>query len=126
MAGKGMCSLSNNFIKPSLQFNLGYKHKYYEIALSNKFGMVNLSNIRYTPGDSTQKPWESLQNAMDEPRRFVYEPGLMFRAGIPELRFQFYLGLSPILGSDWPNDAMIVSIGLSSTFGRQKSRGMNW
>jgi hypothetical protein len=102
--------LNANLVRLSLQPGIGYKHRYFEAALSSRLAMLNYFNVG---GDLVTGGENQQQYLRDNRLQFLVEPALTFRAGGPSLKAEAQLGWSVNLTeSDFPQDKNWASAGI--------------
>lgn len=109
-----MGDISANIMRIGLQPNLGYKTKYYEIALSGRF--VNLS-YRNISGDLIFDGRSQTDYLKENESSFLIEPALTFRFGLEKLKVQIQYGYSfNASNPDFKQDHSFLTMGANVTF----------
>lgn len=94
-----MANFSVNANKMFLQTNLGYRSKYFDVALTPKFSFVKYSNFNSTNYSDNQLSEDYLENKRIENPLFVFaEPAITIRGGYKFVKLQAQYGVTLNLG----------------------------
>lgn len=102
--------ISANIVRYGLQPNFGFVTKYFTIALSSRFVVLDYSSIR---GSLIYNNENQIDYLRDNKTHFLIEPALTLRGGLEWLQFQFQIGPSiNVANSSFPQDDGFATFGL--------------
>ena len=102
--------LNANLVRIALQPALGYKHRYFEAAVSSRVGMLTYFNVDGSLARNGESEAEYLR---DHRVQFLAEPAVTVRAGSDVVKAEAQVGWSVNLGDDeFPQDKNWASLGL--------------
>jgi hypothetical protein len=94
-----MASFDVNAMKGFVQTNLGYRSKYFDVALTPKFSFVKYSNFSQTNYSNEQLKKDYLDNNRLTDPLFVFaEPAITVRGGYKFIKLQAQYGLTLNVG----------------------------
>lgn len=109
-----MGDISANILRVGIQPNLGYKTKYFSIAISTRLVNLFYNNIK---GDLIYGNISQPDYLKDNASQILLEPAITFRTGFERLKFQLQYGLSANLtNSEFDQDRQHLTIGLNFNF----------
>jgi hypothetical protein len=101
-AGIGFAGIKNtyqssrldvNFIKPFIQPSIGISRKWFDVALTPRFGIVSYTSHEIQTSDAAYRA--AAENFFDDQKTtFVFEPGLTLRVGAKNLKLQLQYNIS--------------------------------
>ncbi len=102
--------ISGNIGRYGLQPNFGFVTKYFTIALSSRFVVLNYSDI---DGDLIYNNEDQATYLRENKTHFLIEPALTLRGGLEWLQFQIQFGPSiNVTNSSFPQDDGFATFGL--------------
>jgi hypothetical protein len=112
--------VKNNFIKPFIQRNFGYRTKYIDFILNNRMSFLHIDRFRETHHNDngyTKTSDNYVDYVRKYPNSFLLESGITLRLGEGDLKVQLHLGTSINL-SDFAyyQEHYLLSLGLVYKF----------
>lgn len=106
--------ISANLVRVGIQPNIGFKSKYFTLALSSRFVNLSYNNIE---GDLMFGDKSQAQYLEDHSSNFLIEPALTVRAGLEKVKLQLQYGYS-FNASDisFKQKRALLTMGLSFNF----------
>ena len=108
-------TIQNDFVKPFLQGNIGYRSPLFDAVVNMRIGYLIIGGLNETPSiDSgyVAIPNEDVIKIKSSPNSVLLEPGITFRAGYEPFKIQIHLGLSfNSNGDHYPQERFVSSIG---------------
>jgi len=103
----------NNFIKPFIQGNYGYRSPFFDAVFNIRIGFLHLGGIKETTVDPFFIPFSEVEYIKRVQNSFLLEPGITLRFGYEPFKVQFHYGMSfNSNGYDYPQEGSIVSLGI--------------
>ncbi len=112
-----LANFDANATKAFLQSNLGYRSKYFDVALTPKFSFVKYHNFSHTNYTDQQLQDNYLDNRLTDPLFVFAEPAITVRGGYKFIKLQAQYGVTLNLGgqnikrtSDFASLGLVVDI----------------
>lgn len=106
--------ISANVLRIGIQPNIGYKSKYFEVALSSRIVNLMYNDIK---GDLIYNGENQIDYLTDNKSNFLIEPAITLRGGLEKIKLQLQYGYSyNFSNKDFKQDNSFLTLGLSYKF----------
>ena len=106
--------ISANVLRFGIQPNLGYKSKYFSVAVSSRIVNLSYNNIK---GNLIFDNINQVTYLNDNSSNFLFEPALTIRGGLEKFKLQLQYGYSlNVSNSSFKQDKAFFTLGLNFNF----------
>jgi hypothetical protein len=106
--------MSGNIVRYGIQPNVGFTAKYFTVALSSRFVLLDYYDIG---GNLTFEDVDQVAYLRDNRSNFLMEPALTIRGGLERIKLQFQIGTSiNVTNNNFRQDEEYATLGLSFNF----------